>query len=74
MRVVTGTVINGKVDVPPEIEEGSNVAILAPGGDEPITLSSSEEAELSRALEEIHRGDFVDGWTLMNEIRAKSRG
>jgi len=74
MKVVTGTVVNGKVEVPPDIEEGSQVAILAPGGDEPFTLSPTEEQELSQALEEIHGGNFVDGWALINEIKAKSRG
>jgi hypothetical protein len=74
MKVVTGTVVNGKVEVPPDIEEGSQVAILAPGTDEPFTLSPSEEEELSQALEEIHGGKFVDGWALINEIKAKSRG
>lgn len=73
MKVVTGTVVNGKVEVPPDIEEGSQVAILAPGN-EPFTLSPSEEEELSHALEEIHGGNFVDGWALIDEIKAKSRG
>jgi len=50
------------------------VAILAPGTDEPSTLSPSDEKELSQALEEIHGGNFVDGWTLIKEIKAKSRG
>jgi hypothetical protein len=74
MKVVTGTVVNGKVEVPPDIEEGSQVAILAPGSDEPFTLSPSDEEELSLALEEIHSGKFVDGWALVREIKAKSRG
>lgn len=73
MKVVTGTVVNGKVEVPPDIEEGSAVAILAPGTDEPSALSPSDEKELSQALEEIHAGHFVDGWALINEIKAKSR-
>ena len=74
MKVVTGTVVNGKVEVPPEIEEGTQVAILAAGSDEPFALSPSEEEELSSALEEIHSGKFVDGWALVREIKAKSHG
>src|SRR3989304_395748 len=34
IKVVTGTVVNGRVEVPPDIAEGSQVAILAPGTDE----------------------------------------
>lgn len=74
MRVVTGTVVDGKVEVPPDIEEGTQVAILAPEPDEPFTLSPSEEEELSLALDQIHRGEYVDGRALLAEIRAKSKG
>lgn len=74
MKVVTGIVVDGKVAVPPEIEEGAQVAILAPGTDRPFTLSRSEEEELSQALEDIHGGKFVDGWALLQEIQAKRRG
>ena len=66
--------MNGKVEVPPEIEEGAQVAILAPGAGEPFVLSTSDEEKLSQALEEIHSGKFVDGWALVREMKAKSRG
>lgn len=60
MQVATGTVIDGKIVVegaPPR--EGSVVAVLARGADEPFRLSGTEEAELLEAMAEIERGEFV---------------
>ncbi len=74
MKVVTAQVIDGRVEVPPEIAEGSQVAILAPDEGQPITLSPEQEGELSEALAEIRAGRFIDGWTLLDEIKAMSRG
>jgi hypothetical protein len=74
MKVVTGIVVNGKIEVPPDIEEGSLVAVLAPGQGEPFALSPSQEEELGRAFDEIRDGKFVDGWALVQEIKAQSRG
>jgi len=60
MRVITSTVVGGKVEVPEAtLEEGSRVAILAPDGDEPIELTTEEQRELSAAMEEIRRGAFA---------------
>ena len=73
MKVVTGTVVDGKVEVPPEIEEGCRVAVLAPVG-EPCKLTPSEEEELRQAFEDIRAGRFVDGWALLDEVKAQSRG
>ncbi|MEM7483551.1 MAG: hypothetical protein AAF481_20520 [Acidobacteriota bacterium] len=73
MKLVTAEVIDGKINVPPEIGEGSRVAILAADDGEPVALSSSEEAELSEALAQIDSGQYVDGRTLLEELKAKSR-
>jgi hypothetical protein len=37
-------------------------------------LSPSEERELTEAMEEIHRGEYVDGDDLLKELRARSFG
>lgn len=73
MKLVTAEVIDGKVAVPPEIREGSRVAVLAADDDEPVSLSSSEEQELSEAMEAVDSGQYVDGWRLLEELRVKSR-
>lgn len=73
MRVITSTVVDGKIDLAGErLEEGLQVAILAPDAGEPIELSPEEQQELVLAMEEIRRGDFVDGDDLLDEIRSRA--
>ena len=72
MKVITGTVVDGKVEVPSDtLEEGAPVAILAPDPDEPIKLTSAEERDLLAAVEDIRRGEYVDGLDLLNELRSR---
>ena len=73
MKLVTAQVLDGRIEVPSEIADGSKVAILAADDDGPFALSASEEQELSTALAEIDAGRYVDGWELLEELKAKSR-
>ena len=73
MKLVTAQVIEGKIDVPPEIADGARVAILAPDDGAPAALSPAEEQELSEALADIQAGRYTDGWALLEELKAKSR-
>ena len=73
MKLVTAQVVDGRIEVPPEIVDGSQVAILATDEDAPFVLSPGEEQELSAALAEIDAGRYVDGWELLEELKAKSR-
>ena len=72
MKLVTAQVVDGSIEVPPEIVDGSQVAILAADDEEPLTLSPSEEQELSAALADIKAGRYVDGWALLEELKVKS--
>ena len=71
MRVLTGRVIAGKVELGDEIADGTPVAVLAPDP-EGFELSADQAAELAGALEEIQRGEFEDGLTLLREIKAQA--
>jgi hypothetical protein len=71
MRVLTGRVVAGRIELGREVEDGTPVAVLAPGS-EGAQLTSAEEAELSAALAEIERGDFEDGFALLQEIKAQA--
>ncbi len=73
MKLVTAQVVDGRIEVPPEIVDGSQVAILAADDEVPFALSPGEEQELSAALAEIEAGSYVDGWKLLGEIKAKSQ-
>lgn len=46
------------------------MVVLAPESGEPIKLSPVEERELSEAMEEIRRGEYVDGEDLLSELRS----
>jgi len=71
MKFASGTVIDGKVEIPEDFGvEGSRVTILTLEPNEPIHLTPDEEDELSEAVEQIRRGEFTDGQTLLAELRA----
>ena len=75
MRIATATVQDGRVELPEAfVADGEQVMVVAPGPDEPIELTSSEEDELSRAVVQIRRGNYVDGETLLNELRSQGLG
>ena len=73
MRVITGTVVDGKIELPADtLAEGAYVTVLAPEA-EPVHLSPAEERELLEALEQIHGGEYVDGDDLLLELRSQYR-
>jgi len=60
MQIATGTVVNGKIELEGvSFPEGSVVAVVARGADEPFALSTDDEEELVAAISEIERGEFV---------------
>ncbi|HEV7242104.1 MAG TPA: hypothetical protein VGQ36_22935 [Thermoanaerobaculia bacterium] len=69
MRVITGRVVDGRIEVKGDLQEGAAVAILAAdeGG---FQLNAEEEEELVAALEEIRRGNYVDGRELLRELKS----
>ena len=71
MRVLTGRVVGGKIELGGEVPDGTPVAVLAPDN-EPIELTAAQEGELAEALDEIHRGEFEDGFALLGEIKAQA--
>ncbi len=75
MKLIAGKVVGGKVEIPPEtLAEGESVAVLVPEEESSFRLGADEEVELLEAMEEIRRGEFVDGTELLEEIRSRSRG
>lgn len=71
MKAITGTIVDGRIEVPEEFaEEGAQVVVLAPESGKPIVLSEAEERELLEAMEEIRRGEYVTGEDLLSELRS----
>jgi hypothetical protein len=74
MRVITGTVVGGKVELPAEfIEDGTQVMVLAPEVGAPVQLSPAEEDELTESMEQIRRGEYVEADDLLNELRSRNQ-
>jgi len=75
MKVISGTVVNGKIDVPIDaLAEGDRVTILAADSTEPIQLTPEQEDELVAAVEDIRRGKYVDGQDLVANLRRRTEG
>lgn len=62
MRITTGRVVNGKIEVPDEeLAEGMVVTILAPEDLGTFTLGPEAEAALLASIEEADRGEVISG-------------
>jgi hypothetical protein len=73
MKVISGTVVGGKVDVPTDVlAEGDRVAIVAAEPAELIELTPEQQAELVAAVEDIRQGRYVDGHELLAELRKRT--
>ena len=70
MKIVTGRVVHGRIEVPADVvAEGSLVTMLVSEPGEGFELSPELEDELVEAIAEADRGDFVDGWKLLRELK-----
>lgn len=72
MKVITGKVVNGRVELPPgEVAEGATVAVVTSDDSDPVELSAEEEQELTEAIEAIARGEYIDGDELLARLKAR---
>jgi hypothetical protein len=70
MRVTTGTVVGGKVELPGEtLAEGTVVTVLARENAETFTLGPDAEAALLAAIEEAERGRCISGEEVLRGLR-----
>lgn len=70
MKMLTAKVIDGHLDLPEgTLEEGLTVTILVPEPEGDFELTAEQQRELSQALAEADRGEGVDGWELLAELR-----
>ena len=62
MQVITGKVVNGRVEVEGNLEDGQVVTVLAAdsSGDE-FTASAKDEAALLASVSDLDEGRGVDG-------------
>jgi len=70
MKVITGRVVGGKIEVEAELREGTPVAVLAQD-EAGFRLTGEEEEELASALAAIRRGEYIDGHELLAELKGQ---
>jgi len=70
MKVITGTVKNGKIVIEGEpLADGAKVTVLAPDGeDDTFELTPEQEELLLEAIGEIERGEGIDGHQFLKEL------
>ncbi len=70
MRVTTGRVVHGKIEViDEELTEGLVVTILAPDEHESFSLGPEAEAALLASIAEGDRGEVISGEALLESLR-----
>ncbi len=69
MKVLTAKVSGGQLQIPEGIlEDGAVVTLLVPEK-EGVELSAKEEALLLESITQAERGEVVDGWELLRDLR-----
>jgi hypothetical protein len=73
MKVITGRVVGGKIELEAELEEGTPVAVLAQD-EAGFRFTVEQEEELASALAAIRRGEYADGHQLLAELKGRKAG
>jgi len=69
MRVTTGTVVKGRIEVLGEpLAEGLAVTVLSPEGDETFTLSPNDETALLVAMAVGDRGEVISAEEFLRDF------
>ena len=71
MTIVTGKVVNGRIEVEDvELPEGLEVAVYYSGDEPEVQLTAEEMAELDAAIAEADRGEGIPAEQVLAELRA----
>jgi hypothetical protein len=69
MRVTSGRVVGGRVELDGDLPEGASVTVLAREGDETFEVDAATEQALLNAIAECERGDTVPLTQLLSDLR-----
>jgi hypothetical protein len=70
MKLLSAKVVDGRLDLPEgTLREGALVTVLVPEDETGFELTEAEQEELAAAVAEADRGESVDGWQLLDELR-----
>jgi hypothetical protein len=70
MKILTAKYVNGRLDLPEgSVREGDTVTLLVPEQEEEFSLTPEERSRLDAAIAQANRGEGIDGWSLLDELR-----
>jgi hypothetical protein len=71
MRIASGKVVGGRVEVDGDLPEGASVTVLALEGDETFEADPATEKMLLEAIAQCERGDTIPMTELLSELRSR---
>lgn len=71
MRVASGKVVGGRVELDGELPEGASVTVLAREGDETFEADPETEQMLLDAIAQCERGETMPLTQLLGELRSR---
>ena len=70
MKILTAKYINGRLDLPEGcLNEGDVVTLLVSDQEVQFSLTPEETSRLEAAIAQADKGEFTDGWYLLDELR-----
>ena len=71
MRVASGKVVKGRVELDAELPEGAAVTVLFPEGDETFEADPETERMLLESIAQCERGQTIALQTVLEELRRR---
>lgn len=70
MKVLTSKVVDGQLDVPPgTLHDGETVTLVVHDDEETFSLTEQQRDFLKQSIDQVERGEWVDGWKLLEELK-----
>ena len=71
MRIASGKVVDGRVELDAELPEGASVTVLAPEGDETFEADAETEQMLLQSIAQCDKGQTTPMAQLLSELRSR---
>jgi hypothetical protein len=71
MRIASGKIVNGRVELDAELPEGTSVTVLALEGDEAFEADAETEQMLLQAIAQCERAQTTPMADLVSELRSR---
>ena len=71
MRIASGKVVGGRVELDTDLPEGTSVTVLAPEGDETFEADPETEKMLLEAIAQCQRGETTPLPDFLAELRRR---